>query len=60
MTQDYSDDKNVIVRRLNVPLTQSESDQLKKLAKLEQRSEGKMAQILLQDGLRRAQEDGKI
>jgi hypothetical protein len=48
------------IRRLNVPLTTEESDQLKKLAEAEDRSEGRTAQRLIREGLERAQAEGKI
>lgn len=48
------------IRRLNVPLTEEESEKLKKLAKVEERSEGKTAQRLIREGLKRAEEEGKI
>lgn len=49
-----------IVRRLNVPLAEEESEKLKKLAKAEDRSEGRTAQRLIREGLEKAQEEGKI
>ena len=48
------------IRRLNVPLTDQESDKLKKLADAEDRSEGRTAQRLIREGLERAEADGKI
>lgn len=49
-----------IVRRLNVPLTDDESEKLKRLAKAENRSEGRTAQRLIREGLEKAQKEGKI
>lgn len=48
------------IRRLNVPLTDQESDKLKKLADAEDRSEGRTAQRLIREGLEKAEADGKI
>lgn len=48
------------IRRLNVPLTDQESDKLKKLAEAEDRSEGRTAQRLIRDGLEKAEAEGKI
>jgi putative transcriptional regulator len=52
--------RDLIVRRLNVPLTAKDSDRLKRLAKTEERSEGKTAQRLIREGLDRAETEGKI
>jgi len=43
-----------------VPLAQEESEKLKKLAKAEDRSEGRTAQRLIREGLEKAEEEGKI
>jgi len=48
------------LRRLNVPLTEEESEKLKKLAQSEDRSEARTAQRLIREGLKRAEEEGKI
>jgi len=48
------------VRRLAVPLAEQDSKMLKKLAQIEERSEGKMAQRLIREGLDRAKAEGKI
>ena len=60
MTQKGSKQNKDIVRRLNVPLAEDESEQLKKLAKAEDRSEGRTAQRLIREGLERAEREGKI
>lgn len=60
MSQEQSRKNKEAVRRLNVPLTEEESDKLKKLAEAEDRSEGRTAQRLIREGLERAQEEGKI
>jgi hypothetical protein len=41
-------------------ITEDESEKLKKLARVEERSEGKTAQRLIRDGLKKAEEEGKI
>jgi len=43
-----------------VPLTEEESEKLKKLAEAEDRSEGRTAQRLIREGLDRAEAEGKI
>ena len=43
-----------------MPLTEEESEKLKKLAEAEDRSEGRTAQRLIREGLERAEEEGKI
>ncbi len=43
-----------------MPLAEDESEQLKKLAKAEDRSEGRTAQRLIREGLERAEREGKI
>jgi hypothetical protein len=60
MTQQQSRKNKEAVRRLNVPLTEEESEKLKKLAEAEDRSEGRTAQRLIREGLERAEEEGKI
>jgi hypothetical protein len=60
MNQKESSKNKEIVRRLNVPLAQEESEKLKKLAKAEDRSEGRTAQRLIREGLEKAEEEGKI
>jgi hypothetical protein len=60
MSQEQSRKNKEAVRRLNVPLTEEESEKLKKLAEAEDRSEGRTAQRLIREGLERAQEEGKI
>ncbi|MGQ4646686.1 hypothetical protein [Lyngbya aestuarii] len=49
-----------VVRRLNVPLAEDESEKLKKLALAEDRSEGRTAQRLIREGLERAQAEGRL
>jgi hypothetical protein len=46
--------------RLSVPLTREERELLQQLAKIEERSEGKMAQRLIREGLERAKAEGKL
>jgi hypothetical protein len=60
MNQKESSKNKEIVRRLNVPLAEEESEKLKKLAKAEDRSEGRTAQRLIREGLEKAEEEGKI
>ena len=60
MTQNEPQKTKESSRRLNVPLTEDESEKLKKLARVEERSEGKTAQRLIRDGLKKAEEEGKI
>jgi hypothetical protein len=60
MDQKESSKNKEIVRRLNVPLAEEESEKLKKLAKAEDRSEGRTAQRLIREGLEKAEEEGKI
>jgi predicted transcriptional regulator len=60
MSREESRKSKESVRRLNVPLTDEESDKLKKLADAEDRSEGRTAQRLIREGLERAEADGKI
>ncbi|HEY9890411.1 MAG TPA: hypothetical protein V6D37_01085 [Candidatus Sericytochromatia bacterium] len=60
MSREESKKSKESVRRLNVPLTDEESDKLKKLADAEDRSEGRTAQRLIREGLERAEADGKI
>jgi hypothetical protein len=60
MNQKQSSKNKEIVRRLNVPLAEEESEKLKKLAKAEDRSEGRTAQRLIREGLEKAEEEGKI
>ncbi|HEY9905821.1 MAG TPA: hypothetical protein V6D43_25870 [Candidatus Sericytochromatia bacterium] len=43
-----------------MPLTEEESEKLKKLAEAEDRSEGRTAQRLIREGLDRAEAEGKI
>ncbi len=60
MNHKESSKNKEIVRRLNVPLAEEESEKLKKLAKAEDRSEGRTAQRLIREGLEKAEEEGKI
>jgi predicted transcriptional regulator len=60
MSREESKKSKESVRRLNVPLTDEESDKLKKLADAEDRSEGRTAQRLIREGLERAEAEGKI
>lgn len=60
MSREESKKSKESVRRLNVPLTEEESDRLKRLAEAEDRSEGRTAQRLIREGLERAEADGKI
>lgn len=60
MSREESRKSKDSIRRLNVPLTDEESDKLKKLADAEDRSEGRTAQRLIREGLERAEADGKI
>jgi hypothetical protein len=60
MSQEESTKNKEVVRRLNVPLAEDESEKLKKLASAEDRSEGRTAQRLIREGLERAQQEGKI
>lgn len=60
MSQEQTRKNKEAIRRLNVPLTEEESQKLKKLALSEDRSEGKTAQRLIREGLQRAEADGKI
>ncbi|CAA9239583.1 hypothetical protein AVDCRST_MAG92-1444 [uncultured Coleofasciculus sp.] len=60
MSREDSRKSKESVRRLNVPLTDEESDKLKKLADAEDRSEGRTAQRLIREGLERAEAEGKI
>lgn len=60
MSREESKKSKDSIRRLNVPLTNEESDKLKKLADAEDRSEGRTAQRLIREGLERAEADGKI
>ncbi|MBW4544008.1 MAG: hypothetical protein KME25_06140 [Symplocastrum torsivum CPER-KK1] len=60
MSQKGSSKNKEVVRRLNVPLAEDESEKLKKLAEAEDRSEGKTAQRLIREGLERAEAEGKI
>jgi hypothetical protein len=60
MSQEQSRKNKEAVRRLNVPLTEEESEKLKKLAQAEDRSEGRTAQRLIREGLDRAEAEGKI
>jgi len=60
MSREESKKSKDSIRRLNVPLTDEESDKLKKLADAEDRSEGRTAQRLIREGLERAEADGKI
>jgi predicted transcriptional regulator len=60
MSREESRKSKESVRRLNVPLTDEESDKLKKLADAEDRSEGRTAQRLIREGLERAEAEGKI
>jgi|GEM_PF-6412593 len=60
MSQEESTKNKEVVRRLNVPLAEDESEKLKKLANVEDRSEGRTAQRLIREGLERAQQEGKI
>ncbi len=60
MSQEQSRKNKEAVRRLNVPLTEEESEKLKKLAEAEDRCEGRTALRLIREGLERAQEEGKI
>jgi hypothetical protein len=60
MSQEQSRKNKEAVRRLNVPLTEEESEKLKKLAEAEDRSEGRTAQRLIREGLDRAEAEGKI
>ncbi|MBI4781551.1 MAG: hypothetical protein HY785_09505 [Oscillatoriophycideae cyanobacterium NC_groundwater_1537_Pr4_S-0.65um_50_18] len=57
MTQN---DSSQDVQRLSIPLTPEERVLLRKLAKIEERSEGKMAQRLIREALDRAKAEGKI
>ncbi len=47
-------------RRLNILLPKGESEKLKKLARVEERSEGKTAQRLIRGGLKKAEEERRI
>jgi hypothetical protein len=47
MSQEEPSKNKEIVRRLNVPLAAEESEKLKKLAKAEDRCEGRTAQRLI-------------
>jgi hypothetical protein len=60
MSREESKKSKDSIRRLNVPLTNEESEKLKKLADAEDRSEGRTAQRLIREGLERAEADGKI
>ncbi len=60
MSREESKKSKESVRRLNVPLTEEESERLKRLAEAEDRSEGRTAQRLIREGLERAEADGKI
>lgn len=60
MSQEQTRKNKEAIRRLNVPLTEQESQKLKKLALAEDRSEGKTAQRLIREGLERAEAEGKI
>jgi predicted transcriptional regulator len=60
MSREESKKSKDSIRRLNVPLTDEESEKLKKLADAEDRSEGRTAQRLIREGLERAEADGKI
>ncbi|MBW4659259.1 MAG: hypothetical protein KME15_11330 [Drouetiella hepatica Uher 2000/2452] len=57
MTQN---DSNQDVQRLSIPLTPEERESLRKLAQIEERSEGKTAQRLIREALDRARAEGKI
>jgi putative transcriptional regulator len=48
------------IRRLAVPLSEQDTKLLKKLAQIEERSAGKMAQRLIREGLERVRAEGKI
>lgn len=54
------EDADEDARKLNVPLTEQESEKLKKLAKAEGRSEGRTAQNLIREGLEQAKADWQI
>ena len=60
MSQEQSRKNKEAVRRLNVHLTEEESEKLKKLEEAEDRSEGRTAQRLIREGLDRAEAEGKI
>lgn len=60
MSQEQTRKNKEAMRRLNVPLTEEESQKLKKLALAEDRSEGRTAQRLIREGLERAEAEGKI
>lgn len=60
MSREESKKSKDSIRRLNVPLTNEESEKLKKLADAEDRSEGRTAQRLIREGLERAEAEGKI
>jgi hypothetical protein len=60
MSREESKKSKDSIRRLNVPLTDQESEKLKKLANAEDRSEGRTAQRLIREGLEKAEADGKI
>ncbi len=60
MSQEEPSKNKDVVRRLNVPLAEDESEKLKKLAKAEDRSEGRTAQRLIREGLEKAEQEGKI
>lgn len=60
MSKSESKNNKEPIRRLNVPLTEEESEKLKKLAKVEERSEAKTAQRLIREGLKKAEEEGTI
>ena len=60
MGESGSKKERELAPRLNVPLTPEEREMLQQLAKIEERSEGKMAQRLIREGLERAKAEGKI
>lgn len=60
MSREESKKSKESIRRLNVPLTDEESEKLKKLASAEDRSEGRTAQRLIREGLERVEAEGKI
>lgn len=60
MSREESKKSKDSIRRLNVPLTNEESEKLKKLADAEDRSEGRTAQRLIREGLERAEAEEKI
>ena len=60
MNQNEPKQTGNVVRRLSVPLSKNESENLKKLAEAEDTSEGRTAKRLIREGLKKAEEEGRI